>query len=269
MRMGPSMAWICPLQPAQNDRAFHRPLRVMRILSTPDTRRADMLESSRPMFRIKICGITTVRDAVAAASAGADAIGLNFCAQSPRCVDLEIARQIVDAVPPQVAKVGVFVNESIERLTAVADALALDYLQLHGDEPLSHIGALAPRRVIRAFRLRDEFSPVTEWLEQCRRLGPLPAAVLVDAYDPGSYGGTGNTVKWGYMRALAERVGLVPLVLAGGLRPENVEEAIRESQLRSVDVASGVELAPGQKDEARMRQFVEAAQRVWGVWDLA
>lgn len=215
------------------------------------------------MFRIKICGMMTTHGALSAAEAGADAIGLNFCAQSPRCIDLATARSIVKAVPPHIAKVGVFVNEPVPRLIAIADELALDFIQLHGDEPPEQLAELAPRPVIRAFRLSSDYKPLLTYLRRCQEGGHLPTAVLIDAYAPWVYGGTGRTVNWGKLRGFQEDAGGVAVVLAGGLSPENVAEAITQVRPAAVDVASGVEVAPGQKDAVRMHAFVDAARRAW------
>jgi phosphoribosylanthranilate isomerase len=225
--------------------------------------RATQVEGGVLMFRIKICGVTTTHDALAAAAAGADAIGLNFCPESARCIDLATARRIVEAVPPHIAKVGVFVNEPAERVIATADELVLDFIQLHGDEPPNQLADLAPRRVIRAFRLCGDVEPLVDYLQKCRELGHSPDAVLIDAYAPGAYGGTGVIANWGNVRSCQRHVGAVPVVLAGGLTPENVAEAIGQVRPAAVDVASGVELAPGQKDVVRMRGFVVAARRAW------
>jgi phosphoribosylanthranilate isomerase len=215
------------------------------------------------MFRIKICGITTVEDATAAAEAGADAVGLNFYAQSPRCIDLATARAIVQSVPQGMAKVGVFVNESLQRMIQVADQLALDFVQLHGDEPPDRLAGLAPRQTIRAFRMSGDDEPLLTYLRACHELGYPPTAVLIDAYKLGIYGGTGKTADWGRVREFLQRAGNVPVVLSGGLSPENVAEAIERARPAAVDVASGVEVAPGRKDAARMGRFVDAARRAW------
>jgi phosphoribosylanthranilate isomerase len=215
------------------------------------------------MFRIKICGITTTQDARAAAEAGADAIGLNFCSASARCIDLVTARSIVRSAPSLVAKVGVFVNEPVGRLIEMADALGLDFIQLHGDEPAGQLAELAPRGVIRAFRLGDDFRPLLDYLQVCRELGHLPTAALLDAFAPGVYGGTGKTANWDKMRDFRQSADDVPVVLAGGLTPENVAAAIALVRPAAVDVASGVEMAPGRKDAVRMREFVAAARRAW------
>ncbi len=215
------------------------------------------------MFRIKICGITRVEDALAAAEAGADAIGLNFFAQSPRYIDLATARTIVQSVPPRTAKVGVFVNESSQRIIQIVDQLALDFVQLHGDEPPDQLAALAPRQVIRAFRMSGDYEPLLTYLRTCHELGCPPTAVLIDAYKLGIYGGTGKTANWGKVHEFQQHAGNVPVVLSGGLSPENVAEAIERARPAAVDVASGVEVAPGRKDAARIGRFVDAARRAW------
>lgn len=215
------------------------------------------------MFRIKICGITTADDALAAAEAGADAIGLNFCPQSPRCVNLTTARTIAESVPTHLAKVGVFVNEPLQSVIHIADELALEFVQLHGDEPPDSLARLVPRQVIRAFRITDDHQPLLVYLRACSDLGCAPTAVLVDAVEPGKYGGTGKIADWDKIRGLQPHIGNLSLVLAGGLSPENVAEAIRRVRPAAVDVASGVESAPGRKDRVRMARFVQAALGAW------
>ena len=134
------------------------------------------------MFRIKICGITNVPDAAEAATAGADAIGVNFYAGSPRSVDSGTAQQILQAVPSHVAKVGVFVNETVENIREVAQLLSLDYIQLHGDEPESALRELQPFKVIRAIRASvDCRQRIADHIDACDQLGCRPAAVLIDA----------------------------------------------------------------------------------------
>jgi phosphoribosylanthranilate isomerase len=215
------------------------------------------------MFRIKICGVTTVDDAVAAAEAGADAIGLNFCAQSPRHIDVCVARAIAQRLPPHVGKVGVFVDEPIASIVRIADELALDYVQLHGSEPPEAVAQLAMRRVIRAFRITDDDRPVVDYVESCGALGCALTAVLVDAMEPGKFGGTGRTANWDVAAGLRTWLKDLPLVLAGGLTAENVADAIRHAHPAAVDTASGVESAPGRKDRDRIARFVQAALRAW------
>ncbi len=218
------------------------------------------------MFQIKICGITSVDDAREVVRAGGEAIGLNFAAQSPRCVGLEEAKAISTAVGSAVLKVGVFVNASLAEIVRTADTLHLDMVQLHGDEPPEYLPQLAPLPVIRAFRVRNRsepLKPLGDYLSACKRLGYLPSLVLLDAFSPGSYGGTGQQLDW----QLASRYPLEawhpPLVLAGGLKPDNVAEAIFALRPTAVDVASGVESSPGKKDPALIAQFVTAAKRAF------
>jgi phosphoribosylanthranilate isomerase len=212
------------------------------------------------MFRIKICGITRPEDAILAADAGADAIGLNFYPQSPRVVSRERAQEIVAAVGDRVRKVGVFVNSSVAEVVATYDELGLDLVQLHGDEPPDFLQQLGGIPVVRAFRCGPSgLSPIAVYLEACRVFGAPPQLVLIDAYQPGSYGGTGNTAPWD---AAARYRGLrfpYPLVLAGGLTPANVAQAIGQVRPAAVDTASGVESSPGIKDAERMRDFIRRA----------
>ncbi|MEZ6112110.1 MAG: phosphoribosylanthranilate isomerase [Pirellulaceae bacterium] len=220
------------------------------------------------MFQIKICGITRVDDAVAAWQAGADAIGLNFYDRSPRCISAVQARSIGDALPPgAVQRVGVFVNSSLDEIAAICDQANLDVIQLHGDELPSMIAELSQRLarpIIRAFRCRDDsLDEVDRYLEACEQAGRLPDAVLVDAYSPGEYGGTGKCVDWESLIRERPRLRGLPLILAGGLRPENVAEAIRAVQPSAVDTASGVELSAGIKDHAAVQRFVDAARAGW------
>jgi phosphoribosylanthranilate isomerase len=214
------------------------------------------------MFRIKICGITTVEDAVLAVDAGADAIGLNFVEQSPRFVTRQRAGDIAAAIPEGVDLVGVFVNASLDEMLAVADQLQLDFIQLHGDEPPDRLMELAGRPVVRAFRCQSgQYDPILRYLATCQQLGVSPAAALVDAYEPGRYGGTGRTLNWSDVRRLGSLMSGVHLVLAGGLNVTNVGDAILQAHPAGVDVASGVEAAPGRKDPALVRDFVQAARQ--------
>ena len=213
------------------------------------------------MFRIKICGITRPDDARLAAEAGADAIGLNFYTGSPRHVTEVAAKAIIQILPAGVAKVGVFVNTPPGEVAAIADRLNLDWIQLHGDERPEDIRELAPRRVIRAMPCRVAgLSAVINYLERCRTLGTLPAALLADAAVSGAYGGTGRTAAWSELVPPREWLLGIPLILAGGLTPENVASAIEAVRPHGVDTASGVECSPGVKDGPRMREFVTAAK---------
>ncbi len=215
------------------------------------------------MFRIKVCGITTVDDARMVAEAGADAIGLNFYAPSPRYVDLTTARLIVHALPQHVSTVGLFVNAPVESILRIADDLALGYVQLHGDEPPESLVRLAPCKIIRAFRVAGDYRPLLAYLRTCDQLGCPPAAVLADALDPGKYGGTGQVGNWDAIAAFQADAATARVVLAGGLTPGNVADAIRQVRPAAVDVASGVESQPGRKARALVAQFVQAAVGAW------
>jgi len=286
------------------------------------------------MFRIKICGITSIEDALLAAEAGADAIGLNFYEKSPRFVTSELALSIVMAlaqniIPPKKLRIfGVFVNASIEQALEKAGKSGVVEYQFHGDEPpetvanigttlrvvreavpriLSSLGFAEAQRhvlqelgdqstifgqpslpfnvpakaqfseplaslwfpeVIRAFRVsQDSLLSVSTYLRKCESAGAFPDAVLLDAHQPGAYGGTGQVVDWNAVRDQRDMLLGLPLILAGGLTPENVAEAIATAQPDAVDVASGVESAPGKKDPAKVRAFVAAAKKAFAALD--
>lgn len=201
--------------------------------------------------RIKICGITTPEDAIAAAEAGADMVGLMFAEASPRYLPPPAAAAVARVLPPHVVRVGVFVDPDPALVWQAITACSLGMLQFHGQEPpefCRQFGLLT----IKAFRIRDESS-----LELLRAY-PTDAWLL-DAWVPGKPGGTGRTFNWDLARR-ARDWGR-PIILAGGLNPDNVGEAIRIVQPFAVDVSSGVELAPGRKCPVRMRAFVEAVRR--------
>jgi phosphoribosylanthranilate isomerase len=208
--------------------------------------------------RIKICGITSEADARAAIECGADALGFNFYARSPRVVSQEKGAAIMRLLPASVESVALFVNEMFENILSQAGRLpSLQSIQYHGDNlPLC---PAKPYRFIPAFAVKDAESlvKITNYLELCRAAGRLPAAVLVDAHVPGQYGGTGRTAPWSL---LADFHPGVPLILAGGLNPDNVAEAVRIVRPYTVDVASGVEISPGKKDRDKMRRFIENAR---------
>ena len=220
-----------------------------------------------PAFRIKICGITTVEDAVAVAQAGADAVGLNFYPMSRRSVSREMAGRIVEVLPPEVVKVGLFVNAAADEVIETFDGLGLDLIQLHGDEPPEFLASLGDRPVMRAFRVGPEGLGATrDFLEACGRLACMPKLTLLDAYRPGTYGGTGLLADWARLKSYPSVVSLAapPLVLAGGLTPDNVAEAIGAVHPSGVDTASGVERSPGRKDPDLVRRFVESARGAFG-----
>lgn len=223
------------------------------------------------MFRIKICGIKTLADARAAVDAGADAIGLNFYEKSPRYVSTEIAAGIAagitEAMLGEVTVVGVFVNSTAERMNEIASSVGLHAFQLHGDEPPALLGELnRDCRIVRARRWNEsrwsEQGPqdVADDLQACFEQGGRRVdAVLLDAAVTGQFGGTGNTLPWAALKDYQKWLGETPLILAGGLNPENVAEAIHTVRPGGVDVASGVESSPGIKDHRKMRAFIQAA----------
>ena len=212
------------------------------------------------MFQVKICGITSVDDAQAAAEAGADAIGLNFYSRSSRYVPIETARCIVDALPAGIVKVGLFVDTPASEICRLFDQLRLDLIQLHGDQPPEFVAQLGGRPVMRAFRVGAAgLQPIREFLAQCGDLDVSLQAVMIDALVTGSYGGTGTIADWTLARQYVVEIGTPPLVLAGGLTPKNVAEAIRTVRPAAVDVASGVESSPGRKDPTAVAAFVRAS----------
>jgi phosphoribosylanthranilate isomerase len=222
------------------------------------------------MFRIKICGVTTVPDALGAAEAGADAIGLNFYPPSPRRVDMRTAEEMAEAVPAGVAKVGVFVNETAEKLIRTHDRLGLDLIQLHGDEPPELLESLGDRAVVWAFRCGDGWlDELRHWLKTWRELDRWPEAVLMDAFQPGSYGGAGKVFDWELVDKARRELGDIKIALAGGLTPANVGDAIAAARPYAVDTASGVEASPGKKDLRLVREFVAAARAAFGRSDSA
>lgn len=200
------------------------------------------------MTKIKICGIKTVRDALAAMDAGADMLGFNFYPKSPRYIDPGICRDIMSVMRKyaHITYVGVFVNASLAEIRATMDTCALTLAQLHGDESSELVNSLYGR-AFKAFR------GIPESLNGfVREEAP---AFLVDASVKGAYGGTGSTADWS---AAAELSKHYPILLAGGLTPENAMEAVRRVQPWGVDVASGVESSPGVKDPVKMKSFVKA-----------
>jgi phosphoribosylanthranilate isomerase len=209
-------------------------------------------------LRVKICGVTSVADAQMAVEAGADALGLNFHPGSPRCVDMDLARQIARSVPPFVEVVGVFVDRPRGEACALLRALGRAHtVQMHG-EPREVLDCW-PFSCVPAFPVRDESSlrVIEGYLAAWLREGWRPEALLVDGHQQGLHGGTGRTAPWELLATF--RPG-VPLILAGGLTPENVAEAVQVVRPYAVDVASGVELAPGRKDAEKVRRFIENAR---------
>ena len=197
---------------------------------------------------VKICGITRLEDAEVAVGLGAAALGFVFWPKSPRYVDPERARAIVGVLPPFVTAVGVFVDQAPRLVNGVAARVGLGAVQLHGDEPIDMLARI-DRPVVKAFAMRASTTAedANAW--------PTRVRLLLDAHDPDRRGGTGETVDWHGAAAIAARR---PVLLAGGLKPGNVAEAIRTVKPYGIDVSSGVESSPGIKDHARLRELFEA-----------
>lgn len=202
------------------------------------------------MTKVKICGIKTVGDAIAAMNVGADLIGFNFYPKSPRYIDVGMCRNIMSVMRGhgRAVCVGVFVNASVGEILATLDTCGLSLAQLHGDEPAEMLQQL-DGMAFKAFR------EIPENLDGFTR--EAAPAFLLDASVKGVYGGSGVTADWNGAAELAKKY---PLLLAGGLTPENVAEAIRQVRPWGVDVASGVESEPGKKDAEKMRKFVAAVR---------
>jgi phosphoribosylanthranilate isomerase len=215
------------------------------------------------MFKIKICGITTVSDAQAAVAAGADAIGLNFYERSSRFVRPSVAADIAKAIRGQAVAVGVFVNSAPDEVRAIAQQCQLDLVQLHGDEPPTDIRTLAGLRVMRAFRIAGDLDAASRYLDVCRQAVALPIMVLADAAATGVFGGSGKALDWKWLADGRAAFHGLPLVLAGGLHAGNVAAAIGAVRPAAVDVASGVEDAPGKKSVSQMQAFVKAARQAF------
>ena len=200
------------------------------------------------MTRVKICGITNVDDAIMAVEAGADAIGFVFFKESPRFITHDRAREIIASVPAFVSTVGVFVNEPAWRVEEIMRITGLDIAQLHGDESPEECCKL--RRVIKALRVEKmlDLEPIKQY---------EVSAFLLDAYSKGSYGGTGRVFNW-EIALEAKKYGNI--VLAGGLNPDNVAEAVKFVRPFAVDVSSGVEAEKGVKDPDKVRQFIRRAR---------
>ncbi len=205
---------------------------------------------------IKICGVTTPADAAVVAELGVEAVGLNFYPKSPRCVTLDQARMLMPHLGPFVAPVGVFVTTDWQWVTATAAEVGLRAVQTYSDQPPGL--DFAPPAHIPAFRVKDaaDLDHIKQFVAACR-----PSAVLVDSFVAGEMGGTGHRAPWELLVGFDPGV---PLILAGGLTPDNVADAIRLVRPWVVDVASGVESAPGVKDHGKLRAFVQAVKATQG-----
>ncbi len=209
---------------------------------------------TRKMVKVKVCGITNIEDALTSIEFGADALGFNFYPPSPRYIAPEQAREILPQLPQRLCKVGLFVNETRAHVDAVLDACRspdrrqlFTALQFHGEESGEYCQGW-DLKVIKAFRVKDQ--------QSLRMMEGFPANLyLVDSWAPG-YGGSGARFPWSWLPGLAAD----RLILAGGLEPKNVAEAIRQVHPYAVDVCTGVEARPGVKDHAKIKEFIRAAK---------
>lgn len=203
-------------------------------------------DSSIVRIRIKICGITRVEDALAAARLGVDAIGLVFYPDSPRAVGIDTAHRIAGMLPPFVTRVGLFVNATSDEINKVLQLVTLDLLQFHGAEEPPECARYS-KPYIKAVRMSD----VVDVQREARRYADA-SALLLDAYVKGKHGGTGATFNWSSVPAAVDK----PIILAGGLTAENVASAIRQTLPYAVDVSGGVESGKGIKDARKMAEFI-------------
>jgi phosphoribosylanthranilate isomerase len=201
------------------------------------------------MVKVKICGITNLEDAKSAAEVGADAIGFIFYRESPRYIPVQKAADIIRAIPPFVLTVGVFVNETPEIIHEAVKRCSLSLVQLHGDETPEFCRSLNLRAIkaIRVFK-EEDLNPIDSF--------PVEG-ILIDSYQPGQFGGTGMAINWKILKGISKNR---PVILSGGLTPQNVEEAIETVSPYAVDVSSGVEKEPGKKDREKMKQFIQNAR---------
>ena len=205
--------------------------------------------------KIKICGITNAEDAAAAVDAGADALGFVFYRKSPRYIEPALARQIIMSLPPLVTPVGVFVSEEQQVVRNLMDDCGLAFAQLHGNESATYCQELG-RPVLKALRVKDRstFLALAEFRGRAGVRG-----FILDAFSDQAFGGTGQLIDW---HLAAEVAKAAKILLAGGLTPDNVEKAIQAVQPYGVDVSSGVEREPGEKDHEKVRAFIRAVRVV-------
>jgi len=204
---------------------------------------------AKPNPRVKVCGTTRLKDALLAVECGADAIGFIFYKKSPRYVSAKTAKEICSKLPPFVHRVGVFVNETADKINRIADRCGLDAVQLHGDESPAFCKKIR-HRVIKVVRVKDAAS-----LKEMSRYAV--DGFLLDTWKEDQWGGTGKVFDW-ELAARAKKYG--PVIIAGGLNPRNVKAAIKKVQPYGVDVSSGVEQSPGKKDPRKVKAFIKAVR---------
>ena len=199
------------------------------------------------MTEVKICGITNIKDAVAASECGATAVGFIFYPPSPRYVKPADTKKIIVSLPDELVKVGVFVNEKPTEIERIMELCSLDMIQLHGDESPEYCNRFPTDITIKAFDLKNND-------DVCRALNYNVAAILADSRHAGLYGGTGKTSNWELARCIKDKR---PLILSGGLNAENITEAVKIIAPVALDINSGVEASPGIKDHRKLRQIFE------------
>ena len=204
--------------------------------------------ASEKQVKVKVCGMTSLKDALVAVEGGADAVGFIFYKKSPRSVTMKTVREIVLELPPFVDTVGVFVDETAEQINKIADYCNLDIIQLHGDESPTFCKKIR-RKVIKAFRIKD--------MQSVKKLSSFQVSgFLLDTFSDNLHGGTGKVFDWN-LALPAKKFG--PVIMAGGLTPNNVQQAVRQIRPYGVDVCSGVESEPGIKDHKKVRAFLKNA----------
>ena len=204
--------------------------------------------ANEKQVKVKVCGMTSLKDALVAVEGGADAVGFIFYKKSPRSVTMKTVREIVLELPPFVDTVGVFVDETAEQVNKIADYCNLDIIQLHGDESPTFCKKIR-RKVIKAFRIKD--------MQSVKKLSSFQVSgFLLDTFSENLHGGTGKVFDWN-LALPAKKFG--PVIMAGGLTPNNVQQAVRQIRPYGVDVCSGVESEPGIKDHKKVRAFLKNA----------
>ncbi len=206
-----------------------------------------VLKPENRMVEVKICGVTNINDAYIAIECGVDALGFIFYPKSQRYVVPERAEEIIEKLPCEIVRVGVFVNHKIEEVKEIVKFCGLNLIQLHGDESPEYCAQFQISSLIKAV------SPLIE--EDIQKLKNYPVrAILVDARQPGNYGGTGKNSDWRLAIKIKE---IHPLILAGGLNNGNIRKAIETVRPQAVDINSGVEISPGKKDPDKLREIIE------------
>ena len=209
-----------------------------------------MIEKFQPRIKVKICGTTSLKDAFLAVESGADAIGFIFYKMSPRNISQKEAKEIILQLPPFIETVGVFVNETSDKINRIAEQCKLNSIQLHGEESPA-LCRRVKRKVIKAFRVKDA--------DSLKNIASYDVSgFLLDSYNDGSKGGTGQVFDWNLALRVKKQG---PVILAGGLNPYNVFTAIHRVKPYGVDVCSGVEKSPGIKDHEKIREFIKSVRR--------